>query len=1009
MPLKWSEVPLPIGGLDTRTDSKSVAPPSLAEALNARFTKPGTVTKREGYAPLAELSMNDAVSGAFFDRAITDAKALVPLGDSLCLLGAENVYALNAQRQRWKLAAQVPSVGITYGPTRGNSEALSVIDTAERVTLPSGIVVRLMRVSSTTTGLQVSFYDPSDTLIGEAFLAVGFAFVPKLVAIGSAVLVLYVNQGGTALTGVSFDTTSLTVGNPLSFTSRTVAADINATSRTFDVDISGGRFFVVYDTTTANTLKMVYLTPDGQLDGAATTVATAAAALRVACAVEPSARTVIVSWMMPSIPRVDGRMFTEALGSLFAATSFGVPTAIGGNVVATFRTSTVAEVFFDTIQAIAWQSTVQRAVVTTAGVVTTSATWLLHCKLAGKPWLMNGRIFLSVINDGDSPQSTLFIAASGTLQDPAIVAAAYPGLTFYNITSTGRPDVQGNVVSLMPLTLTSGPLGGSVSAAGEIFVDHAFVPNAVEAGRAAYYTGGALWMLDGRNAVENGFWLFPNNLALSQGAGGSQTLLATYSYQVFYEWFSAVEERWISTFAGAQTITLTGANGTVTVTVPTLTMTNKVGVRIAIYRTLANGSLFFRCGSSPANDKTVQTVALTDGASDASIQTNELSYVTGGVLDNIAPLACSSVAVGNNRVFISGLQDPNLVWASQLQAFGTPLNFNDEITIALPPARGGAPVTALAMLGTDLIAFRARHIYGVAGPGPNNAGVDGIFETPVVISDEIGCVSAASVVRTSEGLMFMSQRGIYLLANDRSLSYVGAGVEAYNSETITSAIALATEQDVRFTTASGKTLVFDYLSKAWAVWSIGGAAAAEWQDTHVVLRGASGLLLQQTPGTFLDNGQSYTLAIEFGWAHLAGMQGYQRVRELLWLGERMAAHLLLLRVAYDNEMAWVDTAFIDLGATVEAATYGSDALYGDLTATRPGVYGGGLAATGLPATSVYQWRHFFWRPKCEAVKLRFEDAAVAGSPLLDSFHISDVTLKVGLKAGAFKPGPDRQV
>lgn len=999
-PLTYGLISLPmLGGVDTRTEPRSIQAPKLTTLLNGRFGKPGTIRKRQGYSKLAELSMYDAVSGAFFDRAITDAKGFVTLDSTLWLLGNENVYVLNAQRQRWKLAAQAPLVGLTYGPTRGNSEALAVIDTAERVTLPSGIVARMMRVSSTTSGLQVSFYDPSGALVGETFILVGLAFLPKMVAIGSAVLVTYVT--GTNLTAVCFDTTALTVGNPLTFTTRTIVADVNAASHAFDLDISGGRLLLAYDTTTANTIKIGYLTPDGQLDGALTSVATAAAPNRVACAVEPSTHTVLVAWTMPSVPRVDGRMYTEALAALFASTALGVSTANGGNVVAKFRSATAAEVFFDTKQVTTWQSTVQRAVVTTAGAVTTSATWLIHSVLGGKPWLMNARVFVPVINDGDTPQTTLFIAASGTIQDPAIIAAAYPGAATVAGVSAGvsRPDVQGSVVALMPLTVVVGQFG-STSAAGEIFIDHAFVPSSVQSGRAAYYTGSALWMLDGRNAVENGFWLYPNNLALSQGAGGAQTLLATYSYQVFYEWFSAVEERWISTFAGAQSITLTGANQTATVTVPTITMTNKVGVNIVIYRTLANGTLFFKTNRA-ANDKTLQSVAIVDGASDASIQSNELSYVTGGVLDNIAPPACSSIAVGNNRVFVSGLQDPNLIVASKLQGFGTPLNFNDDLTISLPPA-GGAPITALMVIRDSLIAFRAERIYVVGGDGPNDVGTLGQFDPPRTVSEDLGCISPASVVKLPVGILFQSKKGIYLLGTDLTLSYVGGDVEAFNEEVITSAVSLPDRHEVRFTLASGKTLLFDYLQASWAVWSIGGVTSALTGGAHVILPSSSGRLLRETDGLYTDDGTPYSMVIESPWMHLAGMQGLQRVRRLLILGDYKGAHLPFVSLAYNYEENYVDRQTWDPSLVVGAQLLGGN---GGLLGS--GKTLGGNDAAGRAATNVYQYRVFPARPRCEAIKVRIEDMPLAGSAMGESYALSEIAFEVALKGQPFNPGSDR--
>ena len=69
------------------------------------------------------------------------------------------------------------------------------------------------------------------------------------------------------------------------------------------------------------------------------------------------------------------------------------------------------------------------------------------------------------------------------------------------------------------------------------------------------------------------------------------------------------------------------------------------------------------------------------------------------------------------------------------------------------------------------------------------------------------------------GLMFKSEKGIYLLGRDFKVVYIGAAVEAYNSMTITSATLLADTNEVRFTTMEGRTLVYDYFHNRWATFT----------------------------------------------------------------------------------------------------------------------------------------------------------------------------------------------
>src|SRR5262249_45126218 len=155
-----------------------------------------------------------------------------------------------------------------------------------------------------------------------------------------------------------------------------------------------------------------------------------------------------------------------------------------------------------------------------------------------------------------------------------------------------------------------------------------------------------------------------------------------------------------------------------------------------------------------------------------------------------------------------------------------------------------------------------------------------------LISDDVGCSEPASVVKTPIGVLFKSLKGIWL-ANGEGISYIGADVALYNGERINAAMTMPTVNQVRFVTAN-RVLVFDWEFKRWTTWTISGFGGALdavlWRDTMVLLVNAAGRLLQETPGSYLDDGVPYSMAIETPWLKPAGSVGEILFRELLVLG-----------------------------------------------------------------------------------------------------------------------------
>lgn len=174
-------------------------------------------------------------------------------------------------------------------------------------------------------------------------------------------------------------------------------------------------------------------------------------------------------------------------------------------------------------------------------------------------------------------------------------------------------------------------------------------------------------------------------------------------------------------------------------------------VTIQIYRTVANGSDFFKTGQV-----TNGTTTFNDTRSDASLDDQEPLYTTGGVVENDPPPLCKVLHIVGDTGFYGHTKVGAEVFKNEiLQSIpgkidSVPGDFsasgiNDGV-VAISSAR--AIVVALC----DGSAYRLDGRYDELGRG-------GIVAER--ISDRAGCIGPKSVVQTLEGVFWWGYDGIY--------------------------------------------------------------------------------------------------------------------------------------------------------------------------------------------------------------------------------------------------------
>ena len=468
------------------------------------------------------------------------------------------------------------------------------------------------------------------------------------------------------------------------------------------------------------------------------------------------------------------------------------------------------------------------------------------------------------------------------------------------------------------------------------------------------------------------------------GAGVTGSIGAgTYGYKVIYHWEDQNGQQHRSATSVNLSVTVSGSNQAVALVIPTLRITRKQLVTIQIYRTTTLGVVYYRITtiSSPLfNDKTADVVSFVDTNADASITGNEIIYTQGGLLDNYPCPPINFIANFNNRLWAI-TDEPNKLSYSKDYFTGEGVAFNPDLEKIIDPA--GGDITAIKALDDKLIIFKRSLIRGFAGNGPDNAGNNENFTSDDLITSDVGCIEPRSVVLYDNGIMFKSSKGIYVLSRSLDLQYIGAPVEDYNSQDITSGVLVDAVNQVRFTTDAGVTLVYDYFFNQWAVFKNYEAVdAINWGETYYYAK-SNGVVRKETIGTFTDDGAHIPLFISTAWFKFDVISGFQRIYEVIFTGDYQSSHKVSVDIFYDYQEVVSQTVTWSPDSVINVSTYGSGATYG---ADDP--YGGS-------SDTLWQFRIKPRKQQCQSI--RFDIRSLPGSSNGEGFSITDISFTVGVQ------------
>jgi hypothetical protein len=991
MALQKQLIPVTLGtGIETKVDEKLVQPGKLLVLENAYIDKLGTLQKRNGYNIIGTSQ--------------TAPKKLATFQDELLLFTRTNLYSYVESSDSFLDRGLVSSVSVSSRQITRN--------TASQTEPSAGFLdnVIVYAWEDSRGGIYGSIFDDVSGLpIVSDYLISATGRRPQIVSCTRYLYVFW--SDGANVKSVVIDSI-----NPSFSAANTVVADGNATDTIFDVSragITGVNMILCYKNGAGN-MNIGYVIPDGTAGGPVQGLP------GYVTGVFGSAVGNAISVVADDIDEADD--YIRVAFHTGNDIKYGVINLdFGTNSVATLQ-STAENANLRNISGIGvnkgvklWVEIGAAATYNTfvkAGSVTGRpsshvfsgfSTWCRSVGLASKPFMGPDSSYYIVCVHESVLQPTFFtmkhVSDSRALVVNTIAPQEAVGLTrrVGHLSAIATIDSDNFIFPAIIKTRLDSNSGAAFALTGLQGSTISFLEaddyQTKEVGKNLHIAGGLVQDYDGFSVTEHGFNLYPENFSNAITAATGTLEAGTRQYVVVYEWIDNQGQIHQSTTSIPLSVTNV-LNDRNTLTIPTLRVTERrtssgrTNVSLAVYRTIVNGTVFYRVSSlsSPTlNDPTVDTVTFLDNTADSLIQSNQLLYTTGGVVDNVQPETSRLVEEYRNRLCVAGQEDGNVVQYADSYVFGSPVEFKEGFSFRVE--QGGGDISALAKMDEKLIIFKNNSIYVQVGQGPLPTGAQNDFQDPQLITSDVGCPYPQSIVSTSKGIMFKSNKGYYLLDRSLQTQYVGKPVHAFNNLTPKGGVMLHELDQVRFIHSDGVCLVYNYLYDEWYTFTSHEALSAVlWQGRFVMLKTSGDVWMESDQ--FFDAGSYIQMRLKTPWIQINSLQGAQRIYKMLFLGKYVSSHQLEISLRYDFDDSVREVLQFAPNTALGTSYFGSDAYYGASS-----YYGS--------SDGVYQFRVKPAIQKCESfqIELRdFDSESTNGGAL----ELTGLTFEVGVKQGAFK-------
>jgi hypothetical protein len=1011
-------------GLDTKTDKYQLPVGKFLTLVNSIFTKAGALTKRNGFQNLTNLG-NDLQT------------TLTTLNDNLVATGS-NLFAYSEATNQWLNKGICQPVQLSVLSMVRSSTAQISPDAA---ITPTGLACIVYMDSGN------SYYQISDDSTGQQIqprtLLPNAAINPRVFILGVYFIITFISDiGGTP----TLQYMAIPTANPV-FTG--VATNISATVDTvnagYDAYSVNGQLFIAWGSTTTS-VSVAFLNRNLSLSPIFNITGERAALMSVTP--DTTANMIWVTYWNGSTTNGYTNGFDYALNPLVATTQ--IITATNILELTSIASNKVLTAFYETVNTYTYSPNARTDFIskvsvtppvtgTGPGIVGATTVILRSVGLASKAFtdpVTNTVYMLAAYGDkfqspstNDSNQPSYFLIDSigniymrlaysnggGYGINQVLPTVSYVNNSHYvpyliadyittqnTTTDLTTPNKGTNLPAGTPVNAIYTNTGINLS----VFTLNISGQHSSEIAETLNLTGGMVWSYDGIKPTELGFHVWPENVAVTTATTGGVITAGTYYYQFTYEWTDNQGNLHRSAPSIPVTVTTTGSTSANTINVPTDRLTYKQPfipmpsnlvtnpIRIVGYRWSVLQQIYYQFTSITApilNDTTIDSVTIIDTQSDAEILGNAILYTTGGVIEDIAPPACIDTVLFSDRLFLIDAEDQNLLWFSKQVIENTPVEMSDLLTLYIAPtigAQGSTGVmTALGAMDDKLIIFKKDAIYYINGSGPDNTGANSTFSDPVFITATVGCANPNSVVLMPNGVMFQSDKGIWLLGRDLSTQYIGAPVEGFNSNVVMSATAIPGTNQVRFVLDNRQTLVYDYYFNQWSTHTnISAISATLYQGVHTYLN-TIGQIFQEVPNTYVDGAEPVLISLTTSWINIAGLQGFERFYFANLLGTYYTPFKLNVGLAYNYNDSAVQTVLVS--PDNYAPAWGGEALWGS-----SGPWGGSEG-------NVFTARVFPQNQKCSSFQVTIQELydPTLGPAAGQGLSLSGLLLNVGIKKG----------
>lgn len=992
-------------GIDSKSDPKEIPVGSFENLSNSVFTKQGLLQKRNGYT----------------QRSTTTGNYITTYNGNLLSIGTE-LSSFSPASATLVDKGYIQPLSLTVSPIVRSASSQTQVDS-----VLSPVNGNLCTVYTESNGFTTSYKFVVTDVTGEHVIEPQ-VLVPTFGAIVGGVKVFILGNNFIIVFG--------TFSNPNYHLQYVAVNIVNPTVVAAATDISTTYLASVYcafDGIVANNnLYLAYNAND--IGGAvrisslnqALTASSEVAFAGIACTVMSVYADTTQSNSVVYANFFDfgaGIGYTLAVDPLL--NTILAPTAIitSGTIlnITSAASNQVCSVFYEVDNTYGYDSGIESnyinlVTVTQSGVVGTPSTILKGVGLASKAFKVENTVYFCATYVSDTQPFYVVSNRSGQL----VARFAYTnGAGYFTqglpaVTTIGKAAsfsyLRKDLVQPVNKTVNAPSSAGFFTQTGinniELLFDTTPICTA-EIGENLNISGGFLWTYDGSYPVEQGFFVYPDNVEVTTSTSGGALSAQLYNYVAIYSYVDNKGNPIQSNISIPVSMTTSGTTSSNTIFVPTLRLSYKTGVQIQIYRWSVAQQEFLLVNSVDQpllNDPTVDYVQFVDIKSDEDILGNQLLYTEGNVVGYDAAPACSIMTMYQNRLFVVDSENPSTVWFSNTISAGVPVTFSQLFTIPITPTISAGissgPITALYSMDSSLIILKKDSIFYLTGNGLTTTGVaTGNFQgfsPPNFITSTVGSDNQTSICLIDKGIVFQSDKGYWLLDRSLQVSYIGAPVEVYNDSLANSSVVVPGTNQIRITLDVGKTLVYDYFFGQWNIFSgVPAISSTLFEGLHTYLD-SNGRIFQEQPGNYNDGSTPVAFDVKTGPISMAGIQGYQNFDAMLVLGQYFSPHKLIVEFFFDYETAPSQQAVIT--PLNFAPVYGADLTFGQ---TSP--YG------GPPALE--QWKVFAAQRKCMSFQIRIYEQFDPNFdvPSGQGLTLSALTLIVQIKKGFYPLSAQNQV